>query len=295
MTNSGFDFSATIYVDFTEDVRLDATLTLTTYDNEIVNIAEGVEYFDQEVRRFNGSSIVRNQVGHSVGQFYGYQIVGFWNSEAEVNEANNAAQQILDDPAAEYQQDIGVGRFRYQDTNGDGVITADDRTFLGNPNPKFTGGLNLDFTFKSFDFNMFLYASYGNDIWNQVKWWHDFYSSFGGAKSTTALYDSWTPDNQNATAPIQETGGSFSTANVPNSYFVEDGSYLRAKNVQLGYTVPTDLSERFGIGRLRMYIQATNMFTITNYSGVDPELTGTATAFGIDEGVPLTTPVPCRS
>lgn len=284
MKNSGFDLSATSYVDFTDDFRMDATLTLTTYDNEIVSIAEGVEYFDQEARRFNGSSIVRNQVGHSVGQFFGYQIEGFWNSQAEVNEANSSARNVSGNPEAVYQQDIGVGRFRYQDTNGDGIITPDDRTFLGNPNPKFTGGLNLDFTFKRFDFNIFLYASYGNDIWNQVKWWHDFYSSFGGAKSTTALYDSWTPENQNATAPIQETGGSFSTANVPNSYFVEDGSYLRARNVQLGYTIPTNVAERFGIGRLRVYVQATNLFTITNYSGVDPELTGSATAFGIDEG-----------
>jgi TonB-linked SusC/RagA family outer membrane protein len=284
MKNSGFDLSATTWVDFSDDFRMNATLTLTTYDNEIVNIAEGVEYFDQEGRRFNGSSIVRNAVGNSVGQFFGYQIEGFWNSQEEVNTANNSAQGILGNPDAEYQQDIGVGRFRYADINGDGVITAEDRTFLGNPNPKFTGGLNLDFTYKNFDMNIFLYASYGNDIWNQVKWWHDFYSSFGGAKSTTALYDSWTPQNQNATAPIQETGGSFSTANVPNSYFVEDGSYLRAKNVQLGYTLEQNLTDRLGLDRLRLYVQATNLFTITDYSGVDPELTGSATAFGIDEG-----------
>ena len=284
MKNSGFDLSATTWVDFSDDFRMNATLTLTTYDNEIVSIAEGVEYFDQEGRRFNGSSIVRNAVGNSVGQFFGYQIEGFWNSQEEVNNANNSAQDILGNPEAEYQQDIGVGRFRYADINGDGVITAEDRTFLGNPNPKFTGGLNLDFTYKNFDMNIFLYASYGNDIWNQVKWWHDFYSSFGGAKSTTALYDSWTPQNQNATAPIQETGGSFSTANVPNSYFVEDGSYLRAKNVQLGYTLQQNLTDRLGLDRLRLYVQATNLFTITDYSGVDPELTGSATAFGIDEG-----------
>lgn len=284
MTNTGFDLSATTFFDITPDLKLNSTLTFTTYNNEIVNIAEGVDYFDQEGRRFNGSQIVRNAVGHSVGQFHGYQIDGFWNSQADVDAANQAAQQVTGNPDTEYQSDIGVGRFRYADIDGDGRITADDRTFLGDPNPDFTAGLNIEVAYKNFDFSMFLYGVYGNDIWNQVKWWHDFYSSFGGAKSNTAVNDSWTPTNQNATAPIQETSGTFSTANVPNSYFVEDGSYLRARNVQLGYNLPTDILERMNIGKLRLYVQASNLFTITNYSGVDPELTGTATAFGIDEG-----------
>ena len=131
---------------------------------------------------------------------------------------------------------------------------------------------------------MFLYGVYGNDIWNQVTWWHDFYSSFNGAKSYTALYDSWTPENNNASAPIQETGGSFSTANVPNSYFVEDGSYLRARNIQLGYSFSDAFLDQIGFSQLHLYVQGANLFTITKYSGIDPELTGSATAFGIDEG-----------
>lgn len=201
-----------------------------------------------------------------------------------MNAANQTAQTATGNPDAEFQSGIGLGRFRYADIDGDGIITGDDRTFLGDPNPDFTAGLNIELTYKNFDFSMFLYGVYGNDIWNQVKWWNDFYSSFNGAKSSTALYDSWTPTNQNATAPIQETGGSFSTANVPNSYFVEDGSYIRAKNVQLGYSIPNNVLDRFGVKRLRLYVQAANLFTITNYSGTDPELTGTSTAFGIDEG-----------
>jgi len=289
MKNSGLDLSATTYVDFTSDLRMNSTLTFTTYENEIINIAEGVDYFDQVARRFNGSAIVRNAVGHSVGQFHGYKIEGFWDSLEEINTANQAAQSSVGNPDALYQSGIGVGRFRYADVNGDNIITADDRTFLGNPNPDFTAGLNIELTYKNWDFSTFLYGVYGNDIWNQVKWWTDFYGTFIGAKSNTALYDSWTPTNQNATAPIQETGASFSTSQVPNSYFVEDGSYLRAKNVQLGFTLPTTMAERFGIGRLRVYVQAINLFTITNYSGLDPELTGTATAFGIDEGAYPTT------
>src|SRR5699024_7544364 len=124
----------------------------------------------------------------------------------------------------------------------------------------------------------------GNQIWNQVKWWTDFYSSFAGAKSNTALYDSWTPENKNATVAIQEEESKNSTNGVPNSYFVEDGSYLRLKNVQLGYSLPADILQEVCIRRLRLYVQAANLFTITNYSGMDPEIGGGSTNFGIDEG-----------
>src|SRR5690606_39249700 len=183
-----------------------------------------------------------------------------------------------------YQNDVAVGRFRYADTDGDGKVTPDDRVFLGNPNPDFSYGLNIGANYKQFDFGIFLYGVVGNDLWNNVKWWHDFYSSFGGAKSRTALYDSWRPDNLNAKAPIQEESGSFSTTSVPNSYFVEKGSYLRAKNAQIGYTFSPNLLEGIKVDRLRIYVQAANLFTITKYSGLDPEVSGGTTTFGIDEG-----------
>jgi TonB-linked SusC/RagA family outer membrane protein len=273
MENSGFDIAASTFFDITSDFKLDLTGTFTSYNNEIVAVSQSADYFDLEGRRFNGSTIVRNQLGHSVGQFYGYQIEGFWDSQEEIDAAG-----------AGYQNDVAVGRFRYADTDGDGQVTPDDRVFLGNPNPDFSYGLNIGANYKQFDFGIFLYGVVGNDLWNNVKWWHDFYSSFGGAKSRTALYDSWRPDNLNAKAPIQEEAGSFSTANVPNSYFVEKGSYLRAKNAQLGYTFSPTLLEGIKVDRLRIYVQAANLFTITNYSGLDPEVSGGTTNFGIDEG-----------
>ncbi|MCX2739526.1 SusC/RagA family TonB-linked outer membrane protein [Pontibacter anaerobius] len=291
MKNNGFDAAVTGHIDVTSDLRFDITGTLTTYNNEILKVSNGAQNFDLESRRFNGSNIIRNEVGSAMSSFFGYQIEGFWDDEAEITAANEQAQAASGDPDAVYQPDVAVGRFRYADINGDGVITPDDRTILGSPNPDFTYGLNISATFKNFDFTMFLYGSQGNEIWNQVKWWTDFYPNFLGAKSKTALYDSWTPENRNATAPIQERTGSFSTSTVPNSYYVEDGSYLRAKNVQLGYTLPTNLLSNYGVGSLRVYVQATNLFTITDYSGIDPEITGydangnvTTTAFGIDEG-----------
>ncbi|AKD58849.1 TonB-dependent receptor [Spirosoma radiotolerans] len=284
MKNEGVDLSATTDIDVTRDLKLNATLTFTTYNNRILNISNNTPYFDEQSLNFNGSYVIRNAVGQPLSQFFGYQVAGFWNSQEEINTANAQVQQTAGDPNAVYQTDVAVGRFRYADTNGDGRITDDDRTFLGNPNPKFSYGLNLGATYKGFDFSMFLYGVSGNKIWNNLKWWHDFSSSFYSAKSHTALYDSWTPDHHDAKAPIQETVGSFSTASVPNSYFVENGGYLRARNVQLGYTLPANTLQKLGVGRLRVYVQAANLFTITKYSGLDPELTGNTTSFGIDTG-----------
>ncbi|HLW20753.1 MAG TPA: TonB-dependent receptor [Cyclobacteriaceae bacterium] len=286
MTNQGIDMDLSGYFDLGRDFRLNTTITFTSYNNEIVNIADGVNNFDVEGRRFNGSTLVRNQVGHSVGQFFGYEIEGFWNSQAEIDAANEGARASSGNSNAVYQESMGVGRFRYADQDGNNMVTSSDRTFLGNPHPDFSYGLNIGLEYRSWDFSMFLYGVQGNEVWNNVKWFTDFYSSFAGAKSHTALYDSWTPQNHNATAPIQEGTGSFSTANVPNSYFVEDGSYLRARQMQLGYRFAPSMLERVGISNLRVYVQAVNLFTITGYSGLDPELSrgGTDTSFGIDEG-----------
>ena len=203
-----------------------------------------------------------------------------------------SAEDVTKSPT---QDAAAPGRFKYRDVNGrdadgkltgkpDGKITDDDRTFFGNPNPAFTYGLNLGFNFKNFDFSAFFYGSQGNKVINYVKWWTDFFPSFQGAKSQNALFNSWTPNRPNATTPIAENVSNFSNNGVPNSYYLEDGSYLRCKSVILGYTVPANRLNRYGIDKLRIYVQAANLFTITKYSGLDPELSGSNAAFGIDYG-----------
>ena len=288
MKNKGIDLQIDSKFDLARDLKLNATLTLTTYNNKIKKVTNSTNYFDLEGRGFDGASIVRNQVGNSIGQFFGYKVIGFWNSQEEIAAANADAVQRTGDPNAVFQDGASVGRFRYENINGDGQITAADRQMLGNPNPDFSYGLNLALNYKNFDFSLFLYGVQGNQLWNQTLWWSDFNSSRSGAKSKTALYDSWTPENHNAKAPIQENSSSFSTINVPNSYFVEDGSYLRAKNLQIGYTFPASLMKKVKVQQFRLYLQATNLFTITGYSGLDPEVSrnanGNPTVFGLDEG-----------
>lgn len=286
MENRGVDFSISTFGQISSDLQYNASLTFTSYQNEIKSIADDVDQFSQESRRWPGNQFIRNEVGHPVSSYYGYQIEGFWQDEDEIEQANMGA------PSGTFQDGAAVGRFRYADVTGDGEITPDDRTFLGDPNPDFTYGINLGVNYKDFDLSMFWYGSQGNDIWNQVRYWTDFFPSFVGAKSNTAVSNSWTPDNRDARAPIQENTSSFSTDNVPNSYYVEDGSYLRLRNLQVGYTLSADFAQRIGVRNLRLYVQGNNLVTFTGYSGPDPEIGfftgseagGGSTNFGIDEG-----------
>jgi len=287
MRNTGIDVTLSSSHNISQDLQINGGVNFTSFNNEITKVAEGVSSFSQESRRFVGQNFVRNEVGQPVSSFFGFVVDGFFQDQAEIDQLNAGA------PSGEYQTEAGVGRFRFRDVNGDGEITADDRTFIGDPNADFTMGINLGANYKNWDLNMFWFTSQGNDIWNQVRWWTDFFPSFNGAKSTRTLTDAFVPgaDNSNATLPIQENVGTFSTNGSPSSFFVEDGSYWRLKNVTLGYTVPQSFQDRFGIGNLRVFVQLNNMLTITDYTGPDPEIGffpggggGGSTNFGIDEG-----------
>jgi hypothetical protein len=211
-------------------------------------------------------------VGHPISSFFGYEVAGLFQSASEVSEA---PKQDAAEP--------GFLRFANID-DSDNEITPSDRTFIGDPNPDFTYGLNLSFTYKNFDLTGFFYGSQGNDIFNWNRWWIDFWPSFQGQKSKDLLYNSWTPTNTNTTIPKASNKSNFSTNTVVCSYYMEDGSFVRLKNLQLGYNFPKTLLGKTGIGSLRVYLQGVNLFTLTKYSGLDPELGGDDRAFGSDTG-----------
>jgi hypothetical protein len=265
--NSGIDLNATYRGRLKRDLSYDIGVIFTTYNSNITNIP-GV-YFESGGSRIG--NFVRNQVAHPIGAFFGYEVLGIFQSTEEVSKSPT-------------QDAAAPGRFKYRDVTGDGKISDDDRTFFGDPNPDFTYGLNLGAAYKNFDFSAFFYGSQGNDVINYVRWWTDFFPSFQGAKSRDALYNSWTPTNKAGTTPIAENVSNFSNNGKPNSYYLEDGSYLRCKSIILGYTLPSSNLQRYGIDKLRLYIQAANLFTLTDYTGLDPELSGSNAAFGIDYG-----------
>jgi len=281
MLNQGLDM-AIIYRDqFNSDFGFELTLNGAFLKNEITKFTDDIDFFESGGSRITGS-IVRNQVGRSLSSFWGYQVAGLFQSDAEV-------------ASAPTQSEAAPGRFRFVDNNGrddrgeltgvpDGQITEADRTFLGSAVPDFTGGLNLKLTYKQFDLGTFLYTSLGNEIYNNSKWFTDFYGTFKGASVSTRVLDSWTPENTDTTVPIYETASNFSTSQQSNSYYVEDGSYLRMQNLTLGYTLDNSAFNG-AFNNLRVAVSATNLFTITGYEGLDPAVGGSAdTDFGVDVG-----------
>ena len=270
MSNKGIDAELS-FKNKWGDFGFDGSVVVTTYRNNIDKLAEGVNFFDQGGGTTRIGSNNRNQVGHPMSAFFGYKVIGLFQS----------ATDVTDSPT---QDGAAPGLFKYQDTNGDKKITSDDRTFIGNPNPKFTYGFNLAFSYKNFDLSGFLYGSQGNDIFNSNRYFTDFWPSFQGQKSKDLLYNSWTPTNTGATTPMASNTSNFSTNLNPNSYYIENGSYLRMKSIELGYTIPESVMSKIKLSSLRVYVQALNLFTVTKYSGLDPELGGDDRAFGSDTG-----------
>ncbi|HEY0108740.1 MAG TPA: SusC/RagA family TonB-linked outer membrane protein, partial [Fibrella sp.] len=276
------------------DVGYELNVTGSFLQNQIQTLAPGVPYVDVAPGTNRLSlPMTRNQPGQSLASFFGYKVDGLWQTQEEVNSANAAAlaaaKAASTDPAsitaATFQEGAGPGRFRYADVDGNGVINNADRTFIGSPVPKFTGGANFRVNYRGFDLATYLYASLGSKIFNMSRWFTDFYPSFSGAAISARVRDSWTPSNTNTTQPIFEDVSNFSTNTVPNSFYVENGSYLRMQNITLGYTLPARTLESIGLTRVRISLAANNVFTITGYKGLDPGVGGAADQnFGIDVG-----------
>ncbi|MFP2996075.1 TonB-dependent receptor [Spongiivirga sp. MCCC 1A20706] len=251
--NTGFDL-AIGYNDQTDSgFSYGVQLNLSRYKNEVTEL---ISDFQVGNSGFRGGAITRTEVGQPISFFYGREVTGF----------------------------DGNGRFTYRDVNNDGNINDDDRTFIGSPHPDFTYGLNLNAAFKGFDISAFFTGSQGNDIYNYEKIFTDFPTFFNGNRSARVL-DSWTPTNTNATLPaLSQTITNSETQ--PNSYFVEDGSFFRLKNLQIGYTLPSSIVEKAGFDSLRFFIQGTNLFTITDYQGLNPEIaTGDNLTLGVDSNI----------
>lgn len=273
MRNQGIDLQIINRGSLTGDLRYELTVNGAFLKNEIIFLAPGLRTITSINPGFRGINPIRNEVGQPLSSFYGYQMIGYFSSDADV--ANSPDQE-----------GAGVGRFKYEDINGDGVITPDDRTFIGNPIPDFTGGVSLNLSYKKLALDMYWYTSIGNEIWNQSKWFTDFFGSFEGSGKGERAKQSWTPElGDNALAPIWESASNLSTNAGGNSWYVEDGSYLRLQQVSLTYSFEDAFASRLGLGSLNVGFAANNLLTITGYQGLDPQVGGGAdTNFGIDVG-----------
>jgi TonB-dependent starch-binding outer membrane protein SusC len=270
MRNRGVDFTIGHQSD-----KWGLTFNGSHYNNEILRIdGQTNNFFSNRSTRIG--RMVINQIGEPIGSFYGYQADGMFRDQADV------------DAHAE-QQGAAPGRIKFRDVNGDGAITLADRTVIGSPHPDFTAGLDGNMRFGRFDVAATLFGSFGNDIFDAQK---DFYifRDFSTNVRKDLLANSWRPDNLDAKYPRLDLNDTFSKQ--ISSFYVEDGSYVRLRNLQFGYTLPPTAAFLSGS---RIYVQGENLFTITGYDGLDPALplpafTG-ATADtrdqfrGVDEGV----------
>jgi hypothetical protein len=242
-------------------------LAFSKYRNRIKKIYDLMDDYYYAGPTLLGYSVVKNEVGHPLSAFNGYKVEGIFQDQEEVN---NAPGQV----------GLRPGGLRYANPYPDGWINYNDNMYIGDPNPDFTAGLNISLTWKNIDLNAFFYASKGNDVFNYTKAFTDFWFPEMGQKSRDLLYNSWTESNKNTSIPV----ASERSVAAASDYLIEDGSFLRMKNLQLGYNFSTGVLRNIRLSGLRVYVQAVNLFTITNYSGLDPEVGGPRDAFGIDMG-----------
>ncbi|MCD7977607.1 MAG: TonB-dependent receptor [Tannerellaceae bacterium] len=268
MKNTGVDVNFN-YRDSKGDWSWDVNLNVSHYKNEVLRIDESDDAsFWGSGTRLSGY-VTRTTKGHAISEFYGYKVDGFYESVEDVMNCMPLGNTITTREEAEQW----IGKFKFADLDGDGKLTTDDRTFIGSPHPDLILGLNTTVTWKNWDLTTFWYSTIGNQLFNNTKYFTDFWL-FEGNRSSRMRDLSWTPgaDNSKAILPILDYGDTYSGTNA-SSYYVENASFLRLKNVVVGYTFPRKWLSKATIQNLRVYVQAENLFTITGYSGLDPEFT----------------------
>lgn len=250
-------------------IKYNVSTNFTLIHNEVlaINNESGSLYGPQ----VNGAFITRTIVGKPIGSFYGYKAIGVFQSNSEINNYKSADGTVL-------QPDAIPGDLKFANTNGDNQINNDDRTYLGSPIPKFTYGLTGGLSYGNWDLSMAIQGVYGNKIFNLKRidrnafpdgnYDYNFYQHHWNGPGSTNDYPSAALTRKN----IQ-----------PNSFFVESGSYIRLRNVQVGYTIPGNAIKKVGFKSFRVYVNAQNPLTIFGYNGFTPEIGGDPISTGIDE------------
>ena len=252
--NKGVELSLST-VNVNKALRWTSEFNITFNQNKVLDM-DGRQQFttgtDAVIFATNINPILL-KVGSPLGNFYGRVMDGIFQNQSEID--------------ASAQKTAKPGDIRYRDLNGDGVINDNDRDIIGNAQPKFFGGFNNTFSFRGFDLNIFVQGSYGNDILNYGTF--DLLNLTGGNNQSARALDRWTPTNPSTTIPRANSAGG---SRVLSSFQVENGSYLRVKNISLGYNLPKQFLNRLTMSAARIYVTAQNWITLTRYTGYDPEV-----------------------
>ncbi|RPD96134.1 TonB-dependent receptor [Aureibaculum marinum] len=257
--NNGFEFEASWNDDISDNFSYSIGGNITTIDNKVLSTFEDAPIYA------NGSAS-RTITGEPIGSFYGYIVDGIYQSNADI-------AALPPSTLGTY----GPGDFKYRDVNGDGEITPDDRTTIGNPTPDLTYGLYVNLNYKNFTLNVDLQGVYGNEIYRN--WGNG--SSYAPFNFRTDRVDRW---NGSGTSNWEPRLYSTEYNRLPSTYMIEDGSYLRIRNIQLGYSFNNKILEKLKVDQVKLSANIQNLYTWKHTSGFSPEAGGSPTSFGIDSG-----------
>lgn len=269
VSNKGFELELGYHTNPKKKCSADINFNISRIVNKVTSVPTGVDYIPGAAFSVGGDVATRFQEGYAIGYFFGYQTAGVFQSQEQI------------DASPVVQEGAKPGDLIFVDQNGDGKISFSDdsdKTYLGSPIPDFTWGFNVNFKCYGFDFSANIYSSIGNEIIRNYERQQPY------ANQLSYVLDRWVGEGTSNDTPRLTTGATRN--NVFSSYYVEDGSFIRLKNIQIGYTFPKNWMKKAKIESLRVYVASNNLVTLTRYMGYDPDL-GSANALsaGVDFGM----------
>lgn len=266
--NRGLEFAINYEDKISESMKFKVGYNVTTIDNEVLEVNNSTGYLEGGSFGVGQLYPVRMEAGQPMGYFYGYQTDGIFQNQAEIDA--HPSQAALGAATA-------PGDIRYKDLNNDGVINQNDRTNIGDPIANVTMGFNFTLNYKNLDLTSYSYASLGNDMIRNYE------RTLSDVNRLNYVLDRWTGEGTSNTVPRVTTAAT--NNNVLSDYFVEDASFLRIQNIQLGYSFSENIIQKIGLSKLRLYTSVNNVYTFTKYRGFDPAATnGSPIGGGIDYG-----------
>jgi TonB-linked SusC/RagA family outer membrane protein len=264
--NQGWEFTLNTINIKSKSFEWNSSFNISTNNNKVMALADGQRSMTSTLTLFTGVPAYIAMIGQPLGLMYGYISDGLLQESDFYKDASGNYTVMPNVPID--RPSVKPGFMKFEDLNHDGKIDANDRTIIGNANPKFIGGFNNNIKWKNFDMTFYFQWSYGNDILNGNKYAYTAVNMLN-SNGSTDLLRRWTLTNTDTDVPV---AGSQRTNTNYNSWMVEDGSYFRFKSLQLGYTFPNRIVKLLGINKIRVYSTLNNIFVLTNYSGFDPEV-----------------------
>lgn len=269
MRNVGVDFSVGWRSKIGE-VSYNINANASWYKNEVTKLGSSNLYTSTRISELNITT-----VGQPIAMFYGYQLDGIYKSVDDVmNYKNDNGQTVT--PYGTTQESLNaqswVGHYKFKDLNNDGRIDQDDRTIIGNPHPDLTGGINIGINWRDWDLSTYLYYSIGNDLYAHYQY-YTYWGNLSNVYSRDRVQNAWHPEtNPNGTLPMWVSGDTAPETTLSHSGYIQDGSFLRMQTLTLGYSLPKSIVSKVNLSRVRIYAQLANVFTLTGYEGLDPEV-----------------------